>query len=30
LEALEDIAPRVEAPVAAYHVLQELSRKQAD
>ena len=29
LEALEDIAPRVEAPVAAYHVLQQLLHKRA-
>ena len=29
LEALEDIAPRVEAPVAAYHVLQQLLQKRA-
>jgi HEAT repeat protein len=27
LEALEDIAPSVEAPVAAYHVLQDLRRR---
>jgi hypothetical protein len=27
LEALEDLEPRVEAPVAAYHVLQDLRRK---
>ena len=27
LEALEDLEPRVEAPVAAYHVLQDLRKK---
>jgi hypothetical protein len=26
LEALENLEPRIEAPIAAYHVLQELNK----